>query len=109
MCLNVVALSPQVVRHRLGATGCFCRPLLLRRGSTGWRLGFFRHLLGFDGISWGSLVFRLLYRRLQMVYHVANGGWLRPPGPSFPFLYFFSCPRCIASDIVAVVVGRGRG
>ena len=109
MCWNVVALSPHVVRHRRGATGCFRRPLLLRRGSTGWRLGFFRHLLGVDGSSWGLLGLRLLYRLLHMVDHVANGGWRRPPGSLFPVLYVFSCPHGITADIVVVVVGRGRG
>ena len=109
MCWYVVALSPHVVRHRLGATGFSGLPLILRRGSTGCRLGFFRRHLGVDGSSSGSLGFCLLYRRLHMVDHVSNGGWRRPHGPLFPFLYVFSCPRSIAADIVEVVVGRGRG
>ena len=107
MCLNDVDLSPHVARLRLGATGCFRRPLLLRRGSTVLRLGFFPHLLGVYCSSWGSLGFRLLYRCLHMVDHAANG-WRHPPGSSFPVLYVFSCPHFIA-DMVAVVVGRGRG
>ena len=105
MCLNEVALSPHVVRLRLGATGCFRRPLLIRRGSTVLRLDFFRHLLGVDCSSWGSLGSHLLYRRLQKVDHAANG-WRLPPGSLFPILCVVSCPGCIA-DMVVVVVGRG--
>ena len=107
MGLNGVALPPHVVRLRLDATGCFCRPLLLRRGSTVLWMGFFRHLRGVDFSRLGSLGSRLLYLRLHKVDHVANG-WRRPLGYSFPILCVFSCPRCIV-DMVAVVVGRGRG
>ena len=106
MCLNEVTLSPHVFRLRLGATGCFRRPLLLHRGSTVLRLGFFRYLRGVDCSRLGSLGYRLLYRRLHKVDHVANG-WRRPLGSSFPVLCVFSCPHFIA-DMVAVVVGRGR-
>ena len=104
----MVALSPHFVHHRLGATSCFRLPLHLRRGSTSWQLGFFRHLLGVDGSSWGFLGFRLLYRRLHMFYHVANGGLRRPSGSLVLVLYVFSFPRCIGADMVAVVVGRGK-
>ena len=107
MCLNGVALLPHVVRLRLDATGCFRRPLLLRRGSTVLRLGLFRHLRVVDCSKLGSLGSRLLYRRLPNVNLVANG-WRRPLGSSFPVLCVCSCPHCIA-DMVAVVVGRGRG
>ena len=107
MCLNGVALPLHVVRLRLDATGCFLRPLLLRRGSTVLRLGFFQHLRGVDCSRLGLLGSRLLYRRLHKVDQVANG-WRRPLGSLFPVLCAFSCPRCIA-DMVAVVVGRGRG
>ena len=116
MCWNGVALSHHVVRRRLGSTGCFCCLLLLRRGYTGWRLGLFRRLRGVVGRSWGSLGLLLLYRHLNMVVgsrrvvgNVANGGWSRPPGSLGPVLWVVSCSRCIVAEIVAVVVGRGRG
>ena len=105
MCLNGVALPPHGVCLRLDATGCLRRPLLLRRGSTVLRLGFFRHLRGVDCSKLGSLGSHLLYRRLRKVDHVTNG-WRRPLGSSFPVLCVFSCLSCIA-DMVAVVVGRG--
>ena len=106
MCLNDVVLPPHVVRLRLDATGFSRRPLLLLHGSTVLRLGFFRHLRGFDCSKLGSLGSCLLYRRLHKVVHVANG--LRCPlGFLFPVLCVISCPHCIA-DMVAVVGGRGR-
>ena len=106
MWLNGVAWPAHVVRLRLDATGCFCRPFLLRRGSTVVRLGFFRNLSGVDCSKLGLLGSRLLYRRLRKIDHVANG-WLRPLGSLFPVLCVFSCPRCIV-DMMAVVVGSGR-
>ena len=107
MCLNGVAFPPHVVRLRLDTTGCFRRLLLLRRGSTVLRMGFFRQLRVVDCSKLGLLVSRILYRRLRKIDHVANG-WRRPLVSSFPVLCVFSCPRCIA-DMVAVVVRRGRG
>ena len=115
-CWNRVALSHHVVCRRLGATGCFSCLLLIRRCSTGWRLGLSRRLRGVVGSSWGLLGFLLLCRHLHMVVglrcvvgHVFNGGWRRPPGSSGPVLCVVSCPRCIVADMVAFVVGRGRG
>ena len=106
MCLNGVALLTHVVRLRLDATGCFRRPLLLRRGSTVLRLGFFRNFRVVDCSMLGSLGSRLFYRRIRKVDHVATG-WRLPLGTLSPVLCVFYCPRCIV-DMVAVVVGRGR-